>query len=158
MNEPTMLKFQEDAVILKQGESEKAMYKVLSGNVALYLNYGEPDEYLVGILGEQRCFGELSVLCDQASLHTVVAVHDVLLLRITQENFEVFIQNNYKNAIDIMKNLANSFITVNFNLNMILEEVAKNKIDKKEFAKISKLTRQYTYFNADGNSSLGIKL
>ena len=36
-----MVRFAADEVILRQGSMEKALYKILHGNVEVYLNYGQ---------------------------------------------------------------------------------------------------------------------
>ena len=120
-NESKMVRFTEDQVILQQGSTEKVLYKIIHGKAIVYLNYGQEDEYIVGILSEQRCFGEFTILCGKPSIYTVVAYSDVLLLRIPEEDFDDFIRNNSANAIGIMRNLANTLVTLSFNSNLILE-------------------------------------
>ncbi len=124
MEESRLLKFKDDEIILYQGQKTQEMYKILMGKAALYLNYGKEDEYLIGVLSEQRCFGEVSVLCDQPSVYTVVSIGEVLLLRITEDYFEEFIKNNPNNVVGIMKNLANTLVTLSFNLNMLAKEMS----------------------------------
>lgn len=144
-NDTTMVRFAADEVILRQGSMEKALYKILHGNVEVYLNYGQEDEYLVGILSAQRCFGEFSILCGKPSIYTIVAFSDVLLLRIPEESFDAFIRKNSSNAVDIMRNLANTIVTLNANINLILEEL--DHLSKAEPDKIHEITRrirQYT--------------
>ena len=63
-----MKKFPEDSVIIREGEVRNEMYKIVSGKVAVYINYGEKNEYLLGILSEQQCFGELGIMCKQPSV------------------------------------------------------------------------------------------
>ncbi|MEG2349513.1 MAG: cyclic nucleotide-binding domain-containing protein, partial [Hungatella sp.] len=106
-----MARFCEDDLILVQGSTKREMYKILSGKAALYFNYGTPDEYLVGVLSEQRCFGELSILCGKPSPYSVVALGEVLVLHITEHTFDDFIKNNTQNAIGIMRNLARTVDT-----------------------------------------------
>lgn len=125
MKQLAMQRYQEDSIILQQGDDRREMFKVLSGKVAVYFHFGQPDEYLVGILAEQRCFGEFSLLCGKPSVYTVVAVEEVLVLRITKDSFDDFIKNNPQNAIGIMKNLANTIATLSMNLNMLTEELTE---------------------------------
>ena len=40
--------FREDEVIVREGDSCGEMFKIISGNAALYLRYGEENEYLIG--------------------------------------------------------------------------------------------------------------
>lgn len=138
-NESKMVRFAEDQVILQQGSTEKALYKIIHGKAVVYLNYGQEDEYIVGILPEQSCFGEFTILCGKPSIYTVVAYSDVLLLRIPEENFDEFIRNNSANAIDIMRNLANTLMTLSFNINLILEELEQSKkIEPEKYKDITK--------------------
>lgn len=146
--EQKMIKFNDDSVILKQGDTKREMYKILSGKVVLYLNYGEEQEYVIGVLSEQRCFGEIQILSGQPSPYTAIAINDVLCMRVVEEDFDEFIQNNPRNAIDIMKNLANNVVTLNFNLNMAVDEIANicetNKIDREKMRDITKMVRLYS--------------
>lgn len=140
--QPTMMQFQEDEVILRQGSTARVMYKILSGKAAVYLNYGQPDEYLVGILSQHRCFGEIPILCGKPNLYSVVAIEEVLLLRVTEESFPDFVQKNSQNAIDIMKNLANTLATMSFNINLLTEELGDHVNSKIELPKMKNITTQ----------------
>ena len=140
-NESKMVRFTEDQVILQQGSTEKVLYKIIHGKAIVYLNYGQEDEYIVGILSEQRCFGEFTILCGKPSIYT-----DVLLLRIPEEDFDDFIRNNSANAIGIMRNLANTLVTLSFNINLILEELEQGK--KIEPEKYKDITRKIQYCTA----------
>lgn len=132
MEKSPMKKIKADTVILREGESHHEMYKILSGKVALYLHYGQENEYLVGILSEQGCFGEICVLSDEPSIYTVVAYDDVLLLCITQDNFYDFIQNNPRNAIDIMKNMSHDLNIMKFNIKLLMEELKNGQTSENQ--------------------------
>lgn len=145
MQQSSMIRFCEDEIILQQGSTKQEMYKILSGKAAVYFHYGQPDEYLIGILSEQRCFGELSLLCGKPSTYTVVAFADVLVLRITLDTFDDFIKKNTQNAIGIMKNLANTIDTLSMNLNMVTEDlnaISSVKNDPQEVQDITLRIRQ----------------
>lgn len=118
------------------------MYKILSGKAAVYLNYGQSDEYLVGILSQHRCFGEISILCGKPNLYSVVAIEEVLLLRVTEESFPDFVQKNSQNAIDIMRNLANTLATMSFNINLLTEEFGNHVNSKNVLPKMKNITTQ----------------
>lgn len=140
MEETAMQHFSEDEVILTQDSTARTLYKIISGSAALYLGYGTPEEYLVGVLAAQRCFGELSILCGKPSPYTVVALGDVLVLRVTQQNFDEFIKHNPKNAIDIMTNLAKIVDTLSLNLNQLGEELATVSSAKSDLEKFQDIT------------------
>lgn len=155
MKQSAMLHFKEEEVILKQGSTQQEMYKILSGKAAVYFNHGQPDEYLIGILSEQRCFGELSILCGKPSVYTVVAFEDMLVLRITADTFDEFIRNNPQNAISIMKNLANTIDTLSMNLNMMGEDLATLSNAKDNTQKMQDITlrvRRYAALDSIGKA------
>lgn len=125
MGAAAVTKYQNDEIILHQGSTDKCLYKIISGRVALYTGYGQPDEYLVGILSAPNCFGEMTVLAEQPSYYTVVALETTLVLQVSEENFDAFIQNNYQNAITIMKTMAKNLSMMNMNIKMLTEELTE---------------------------------
>lgn len=120
-------KYRENDIILREGELKDEMYKIISGKVIVYLNYGKDDEYLIGILSEQRCFGESGLLCHMASSYTFVAMEEVLLMTITQSDFDDFLKSNYSNARNIIMNLAKENATMKCNLDMLMNELAESQ-------------------------------
>lgn len=159
MEQSKMSRFDADTVILQQGSTKKELFKIISGKAAVYFNYGQPNEYLVGILSEQRCFGEITLLCGHPSIYTVVALSEVLLLRVTEEDFDEFIKNNYANAKAIMKNLAGNLITLSFNLNQLAcEFAASDRNDPQQREEIARKIRQYTALDAGGGAFFTMKL
>lgn len=123
MSEAAVLECKEDEIILRQGDADRNLYKVMSGSVALYINYGQADEYLVGILSFPKCFGEMTILTGQPSYYTVVALSEATILRVPESNFETFIQGDHQNAMNIMKTMARNLSMVNMNMNLLIEEI-----------------------------------
>lgn len=147
-NTSRMQKFPEDSIILREGELRDEMYKIVSGKVAVYINYGKENEYLLGILGEQQCFGELGLLCRQPSMYTVVAVYDVLAMRISLDEFGEFLKKNNKNAIDIIRNLSWCMVNLKGNLDLVLDELANlNETEAQKVHTIKEKMQQYTMEN-----------
>ena len=99
------------------------MYKIVSGKVAVYINYGKENEYLVGVLSEQKCFGELGILCQTPSMYTVVAIYDVLVRKIAEDEFDDFLRNNFGNAKNVIESLAKEVRTLTCNLDMVMQEM-----------------------------------
>lgn len=117
--------YHENEIILREGELKDEMYKIISGQVLIYLNYGKEDEYLIGVLSEQRCFGESGLLCHTSSLYTFVAMSDVLIMKIAQNEFDNFLKNNHLNSRNIIMNLAKENATMKCNIEMLLKELAE---------------------------------
>lgn len=129
-----MQDFKENEIIIRQGEVKNEMYKIISGKVAVYINYGQENEYLLGILSEQQCFGELEILCKKPSIYTVVAVYDVLLMRIREDEFDDFIKNNSNNASDMIRNLARQVMNLKLNMDMMMDEFLNSSEEEKKRA------------------------
>lgn len=140
-------KYSEDEIVIKQGEMQKCLYKVMSGSFALYYNYGMENEYLVGILSPPSFFGEMMVLTDRPSDYTVVAVNDASLLCIPESCFDSFIENNPKNAVVIIKTMAKSMSMLNMNMNMLVDEIsAIGRDENADNNAVKALAEKYSHY------------
>ena len=145
MENARMQKFQAGDIIMREGGTYDEMYKVVSGSVEVYIRYGERDEHLIGIYSKSKCFGEMSMLSDQAAIYTVVAFDDVLLMRITKDYLEEFIRNNPKNAIDIMKNMVHTTVVMQKNIGLLLDDLYdKDGANKRRTEEIRQRIMQYS--------------
>ena len=106
-------------IILHEGEYNKTLHKILSGKVALYLNYGKTNEYLIETLSFPQYFGEVSILIQHPCYCTAIAAEDTAILHLPEENFEEFIKSNPQNALLIMKAMAKSLDSLNLLLHKI---------------------------------------
>ena len=118
-----MISFPQDSVILREGEENTEMFKILKGNVELYVGYGTPLESLLGIIGKQACFGEFGLLLGKPAIYTAVAYSDVLAMRIGEDELEDFIRDNHGNIITIMRNMAGSMLTMKTQIELLLQEL-----------------------------------
>ena len=154
MAEPKLIKVTKDTVILKEGEQSEVMYKILKGHAEMYLNYGEESESLLGIIGEQSCFGEFGLLTKKPAIYTVTAYSELLLLRITEADFGSFIVENHKNIQDIMRNMADSMMVMHFQIELLNKEILeygkneKNREAIKDSIRNAKqLMKQYAVYS-----------
>ena len=119
MKNTKIKKYSAGDILLQEGEYNKTLHKILSGKVALYLNYGKSNEYLIETLTSPHYFGEVSILIRQPCYSTAVAIEDTTILHIASENFEDFIKNNVRNAFLIMNAMAKSLSSLNALLHKI---------------------------------------
>ena len=112
-----------DEIIQREGESGSEMYKIVSGKAICYLNYGTENEYVIGTFKEGACFGEYQLLTGKPALYTVIAFSDMLLLRISRDEFRKFIEMNAANAIDIMRVQAKMINAMKVHLDMLIGEL-----------------------------------
>ena len=119
-NTAKLKKYNEDEIIVMEGQITFEMYKILSGKVAAYINYGEENECLLGIFDEQRTFGESGMLCERPCMYTVVALEETLVMRVSIDEFDEFINNNTQNARNVIRNLAREVAVMRCNLEMMM--------------------------------------
>lgn len=140
-----MVTFQAEEVIIQEGRSYDEMYKIVSGSVAVYMRYGEEDEHLLGIYSKSRCFGEINVLSEQPCIYTVVAYNEVLLMRITRDSLEEFIRSYPGNAIDIMRNMVQTFGFMQKNIELLLNEIyEKRDVNQKRTEELKNKIMRYS--------------
>lgn len=144
MDTKKMQSFHADEIIMREGTHCDAMYKVLSGSVAVYVRFGEEDEHLIGIYSKHRCFGEMNVLSEEPCTYTVVAYDEVLLMRITKDYLEEFVQMNPKNVLDIMRSMGRSMIVMQKNIDLLLDDInAKADSNKENTARLREKIKHY---------------
>lgn len=115
-------KFSADDVILREGDTNDAIYKIITGDAVCWFKYGTDDEYVLASMSDGECFGEYSVLTGNPSIYTVVAFSDMIVMKITQDDLISFTEANAKNAIEIMGNMARMMSVLAMNIDMIRSE------------------------------------
>ena len=152
----TISVFSDNEVMLREGDTGGEMLKIISGKAALYLHFGEESEYLIGVLSEGQCFGEVSLLAGKPSPYTVVAVGEVMAMRVTADQFESFVRDNTRNAVDIMKNMASRIVMLNANLNLLandLSELAKSSDKSSQTLNYTDITQKIRMYQIAGLTS-----
>ena len=117
-----ILRFSEDEVVIREGETHSDMYKIIAGRAVCFLNYGTDDEYPLGTLKEGQCFGEYSILTGKPEVCTVAAYSDLLLMRITKQEFAGFVEMNADNAIGLLHSMARMISVLKVNIDMLRGE------------------------------------
>lgn len=121
--EARMIRYGEDEVILEEGQNSEYMYKIVSGLVTLYTNHKKPGEYAIGVLSAPDTFGEVSLLTDSPSPYAAVSFGETLIMQVSRDEFEDFISNNAKNAMEIMQNLAKKIVILDTHMDMMSTEL-----------------------------------
>ena len=122
ISNPRMIKVSADDVIIREGGNSNEMYKIISGKAVCYFDYGTDDELVIGTLKEGRTFGEYSLLTGKPGIYTVVAFTDMLLMRISADDFTKYFELNASNSVEVMKNLAGMLDVLKVNIGMLRKE------------------------------------
>ncbi|MBR5336486.1 MAG: cyclic nucleotide-binding domain-containing protein [Lachnospiraceae bacterium] len=138
-----LYKVTEGMVVVKEGEVNMDMYKLVSGKAEVYVGYGTDRETVIGILSEGSYFGELGLLAQKPAIYTIVMYSDGLLLRITMNEIEEYIKTNERDILAIMKHMANSMYNLKFNIDMLSEDLS-TMVEEQRVAKNIETMRQRT--------------
>ena len=110
-------------------------------------------------MSDGKCFGEVSILTGKPSPYSVVAISDIMVMRIGADRFESFISQNPRNTAEIMKNMANSIVMLKANFGMMSEELTeilntleKDKANKELAESIRMKLAQYNLSGISGSS------
>lgn len=149
-----IVKFPRESVILKEGEKSTDMYKIISGHAELYTGYGTDNEVLLGLIGAPVCFGEFGLLLHKPSIYTVVAFDNVYALRITEGEMGDFVQENHKNIIDIMRNMANMLLIMQRQIDILSKELKNGPSANNEVIRTAKRNlRGYAVYGSGFSAS-----
>ena len=150
MSDGKIIKFPRDSIIIREGEANPYMYKILQGNAELYTGFGTDNELLLGIIGPQSCFGEFGMLIGAPSIYTVAAYSDVYAMKVTAGEMGDFVRENHKNIIDIMKNMAHTMLIMQKQINLMSGELIKSGNADPVFIKQTRRNlRGYAVYNPD---------
>lgn len=153
-----IVSFPAESIILREGEINLDMYKIIQGRAEMYVGYGTEQEVLLGIIGPGACFGELGLLMKSPAIYTVIAYSDLYAIRVTEDRLGSFIQSNHTTAIQIMQNMANTMSIMQHQIVSLSEELQTcNKMDKNEISNLKKdLVKNYSIYNPRNSGTIGM--
>lgn len=116
--------YEASEVIMEEGDSSnKRMYIVLEGEVELYRNYGKKDEYLLGIIGRGKTFGEMNLFSQGSTMLTAVAYSNVKIAWFEKYNLETFLMGYPSYAMQMIENISKSYLLLEKNLEWGINEI-----------------------------------
>jgi len=94
--------FAQGEIIFEEGQSAHHLYVVVQGKVEVFRR-ADSHEYPVVTLGEEECFGEMSILEDTSRSASVRALEPTRVLKIDRESFRELIIERPQIAFAIFK-------------------------------------------------------
>ncbi|GHS93167.1 hypothetical protein AGMMS50276_02840 [Synergistales bacterium] len=86
-------RFPDGAVIVKEGDTvSDDMFIILQGSAGVYKNYGQANQLFIVALSIGEFVGEMSLFLKQGRTATVIAVENVIALRLNSANVTEFFQ------------------------------------------------------------------
>lgn len=127
LNRNKIYEIPEGIPVLKEGELNLDMYKIVSGHVEMYTGYGTDKEILIGIIGPGACFGEFGILTGRPAIYTIITYSKTKLLRITSDFMDKFMEENKDDILQIMKNMASNMMRMQHQINQLSQELEEYK-------------------------------
>ena len=101
-----MKKFKKGEVIFREGEFQLWMYDLLYGKVALYVDYGTPEEVMVSTNEAPAFFGEVGLLESLPRFATAVALEESVCKIIKHEELSDYFAKNPAKVVSILESLS----------------------------------------------------
>ena len=108
------IKFEENELIIKLGDSSEYAYVILEGEVGIYLtdNFDDKPDF---ILGKNEVFGELGVLNNQLRTSNVKSITQIELLKVSKKELQKMISESnlfIQGLIRTLSNRVTSYISI----------------------------------------------
>lgn len=131
MSNAIMMNVEDRHVIFTHGKVDKHIYKILSGKVGLYHNYGTSEEKLIGITSAPHYIGTMSAFSYQPSTYTAVTLTKAMLLKLPESEWSTFVKSDPGSAVSLIKAMAHQLMEENEELKMLLGELKELSMDTK---------------------------
>ena len=101
-----IVKYKNNQALFHQGEIANEMYEIISGQVGIYMDYGDEAQKEISILTEGDYVGELELIDSSTRIASAVALgNDVVVKKLTIEDFSILVKENPAKVILIIQQL-----------------------------------------------------
>lgn len=118
-----MMNYDERQVIFCEGHEDPYLYKIMSGKVGLYLDYGTVNEKLVGITTAPNYIGAMNVFKIQPAVYTAVTMTKTMLLKLPETDLVTFVKSDSGMALNLIKTLVDQLTMQRQELNAMVSEL-----------------------------------
>lgn len=91
-----MVSLKKNEYIFKEGEEAKFYFQIIEGGVKMNFYNDKGNEFIQGIFGKDKSFGEPPLLIDTKYPANAVAINDVTFYRLKKERFKELLLNHSK--------------------------------------------------------------
>ena len=101
-----IVRYKNNQALFHQGEIANEMYEIISGQVGIYMDYGDEAQKEISILTEGDYVGELELIDSSTRIASAVALgNDVVVKKLSIEDFSVLVKENPAKVILIIQQL-----------------------------------------------------
>jgi len=98
--------FQSGDVIIREGEKDRRLFVIMSGQVEVVKGLGSEKEWRMRVLGPHNYFGEIALIDDAARSASVIAKAETEVLTLDHQNLQQVIENNPTIAFELLQKLS----------------------------------------------------
>lgn len=144
VSQASVRNFQQKQVIFYEGDVDRNLYKIISGRIAFYVNYGMPSESVIGITAAPNYFGTAAAFSGAPAAYTAVALEKVTVLQLPEKDLPSLPKSDPVSAVALMQNMAAALETVNGKLRALLSELYEiSRTGGEKVAALSALADSY---------------
>ena len=145
MSQASVHYFQKNQVVFYENTANISLYKIISGVIGFYENYGTADEKLIGTSVAPNYFGMMSVLGGRPTAYTAVAMETSAVLCLPQAQLETFPKSDSTNALACMQTLAGELCAADERFNALLDELRRiADMGANAYTQLNALLTRYT--------------
>lgn len=101
-----IVNYKKNQVIFHQGEVATHMFEIISGQVGIFMDYGDEAQKEIGVLGEGDFVGELELIDSSTRIASVIALEDgVTAKKLTIDDFNELVKEKPAKVILIIQQL-----------------------------------------------------
>ncbi|MCR5489649.1 MAG: cyclic nucleotide-binding domain-containing protein [Saccharofermentans sp.] len=140
--------FKSGEVIIREGEAGTTLFRLLSGNIGIYTEYGKKEQFRIAFLKSGGYFGEQAIIETSPRSATVVAECSVKVLEIPGNELTSLFEEKPEELLIFLKHLGSKVRNMindrNEALNLLQSAREADAAKKKSiFAKFKRLSNQY---------------
>ena len=106
MKQQKLITLHRGEVLFRQGEYGAAMYEVVQGKVDIVADLGKKTETRIACMEQGQCFGVSGMLeCAPRAAAAVAAEEEVVLQKISAEEFAFYFLENQEKVLQIMRHM-----------------------------------------------------
>ena len=98
--------FQSGDVIIREGEKDRRLFVIVSGEVEVVKGLGSKREWPMRVLGPHDYFGEIALIDDAARSASVIAKVETEVLTLDHQSLQQVIENNPTIAFELLQKLS----------------------------------------------------
>ena len=101
-----IVRYRKNQALFHQGDIATEMYEIISGQVGIYMDYGDEGQKEICILRDEDFVGELELIDSSTRIASAIALgDDVVVKRLSIEDFNTLVKENPGKVILIIQQL-----------------------------------------------------